>query len=130
MFSHHLDNQLFDHKALYEAIKSLAIKNPHTYIQILLQDSQPISIKGHRLLTLTQRISSHIEIRVVAKKHLDIIETFLVFDDHSYIIHQHPDRYDAEANFYDVLKTKDLNEKFKKMWDHATIAHSLRPLNL
>jgi len=130
IFSHHLDSQLFDNEALYEVIKHLAIKSPRTYIKILLQDSKPMTTNGHRLLTLARRISSHIEIKVVAKEHLDIIETFLIFDDHAYIIHQHPERYEAEANFSDPLKTKHLNEQFKEMWDHATIDSSLRQLSL
>ncbi len=130
IFSHHLDSQLFDNEALYEVIKHLAIKSPRTYIKILLQNSKPMITHGHRLLTLARRISSHIEIKVVAKEDLDIMETFLIFDEHAYIIHQHPDRYEAEANFYDPLKTKHLNEQFKEMWDHASIDRSLRQLSL
>jgi len=64
IFSHHLEHRLFDSDELYEAIKDLAIKNQRTHVQILLQDTKSMTTKGHRLLKLARRISSHITIKL------------------------------------------------------------------
>ncbi len=130
IFSHHLDAALFDYDAYYEVIKALAIKNRRTHIHILLQDVQPMIRKGHRLLNLARRISSHITIKLTATEHQDILETFILFDDRGYIIQTHPERYDGMANFYDPLKTRQLGEQFEQLWAQASIPGSLRRLSL
>ncbi|MCU7940098.1 MAG: hypothetical protein KZQ64_07110 [gamma proteobacterium symbiont of Bathyaustriella thionipta] len=130
IFSHHLEHSLFDNDELFEAIKNLAIKNQRTHIQILLQDAKPMTTKGHRLLKLAQRISSHMTIKIAAKEHHDIFETFIIFDDRGYIIHTHPERYDAVGNFYAPLKTQQLYEQFEELWSRGIIDNSLRRLSL
>lgn len=130
IFSHHLEHNLFDSEEFYEVIKALAIKNKRTYIHILIQDADSMTKQGHRLLKLAQRISSHITIKLVTKEHQGILETFIIFDDRGYIMHAHPERYDAVGNFYDPLKTRRLCEQFEEMWEHGIIDSSLRRLSL
>lgn len=130
IFSHHLEHSLFDNDELYEAIKLLAIKNQRTHIHILLQDINSITIKDHRLLKLARRISSHISIKLAAKEHQDIFETFMIFDNSAYILLTHPERYDALGNFYGPLKTGHLSEQFEELWQRATVDSSLRRLSL
>ena len=130
IFSHDLDHDLFDTEELYETIKNLAIKNPRTHIHILVQNAHPMTQKGHRLLSLARRITSHIQIKVTAKEHEDIFETFVIFDDRGYIIQSHPERFEAYGNFYDPLKTRQLTEEFEELWGRAIIDTSLRRLSL
>ncbi len=130
IFSHHLEHLLFDNEPLYEAIKQLAIKNHRTHIQILLQDPKPMTKKGHRLLNLARRISSHISIKQAHKEQQELFETFIIFDDRGYIMHTNPDRYDAYGNFYAPIKTKQLSEQFADYWEQGTIDNSLRRLSL
>ncbi len=130
IFSHDLEHPLFDNEALYEAIKQLAIKSQRTHIHILIQDSQAMIKKGHRLLRLARRISSHITIKVTAKEDRDILKTFILFDNKGYIMQQNSERYEAEAHFNAPLKNKYFAEKFSTMWDRAIIDRSLRRLSL
>ncbi len=130
IFSHDLDHALFDTDELYEAIKLLAIENQRTHIQILVQNAKPMTQKGHRLLDLSRRITSHIQIKVTAKEHSDIFETFIIFDDRAYIIQNHPERFEAYGNFYDPLKTHKLSEEFEELWGRAVIDSSIRRLSL
>jgi hypothetical protein len=130
IFSHALDHHLFDNPALYEHIKKLAIANRRTYIQILIQNSQPMSRKGHCLLTLTRRLSSHIQIKITAKEHRNVIENFIIFDDRGYIFQENPERFDAQGNFYDPLKTRQLTEQFTQLWEYGMMDSTLRQLSL
>ena len=130
IFSHHLKHSLFDNDELYEAIKNLAIKDRRTHIQILVQDTRHMASKGHRLLKLARRISSHISIKLTAKEHQDIFETFIIFDNCAYILLTHPEHYDAVGNFYAPLKTRKLSELFEEYWERSIIDNSLRQLSL
>lgn len=130
IFSHHLENSLFDNDEIYEAIKDLAIKTRRTHIQIIVQDTKPMASQGHRLLKLARRISSHVSIKLAAKEHQEIFETFIIFDDRGYIIHSNPDRYDGVGNFYSPLKTRQLYEQFEDIWARGIIDSSLRRLSL
>ena len=130
IFSHHLDHVLFDQVALYDAIKALAIKNRHTYIQILVQDTKPMTRKGHQLLELSRRLSSHIAIKKVSKDQQNILKTFIIFDNYAYITHDDPDRYDGKANFYAPMAVRQFSEKFELFWQQAHIDSSLRQLNI
>ncbi len=130
IFSHDLDHTLFDNDELYEAIKQLAIRNQRTHIHIIVQDAKPMTKKGHRLLKLARRITSHMQVKVTAKEHEDIIETFVIFDDRGYIIQNHPERFEAYGNFYDPLKTRQLTEQFDDLWNRGVIDSSLRRLSL
>ena len=130
IFSHDLNHALFDTDELYEAVKILAIENQRTHIHILVQDAKPMTKKGHRVLRLARRITSHMQIKVTAKEHEDILESFIIFDDRAYIVQNHPERFEAYGNFYDPLKTHQLTEKFEELWGRGIIDSSLRRLSL
>lgn len=130
IFSHTLDHDLFDTDELYEAIKTLAIASHRTHIHIIVQDAKPIVRQGHRLLNLARRITSHMKIKVTAREHRDILETFIIFDDRAYIIQNNPERFDADGNFYDPLKARQLSEQFDELWNRGIIDSSLRRLSL
>ena len=89
-----------------------------------------LSFVDVRLLKLARRISSHISIKLAAKEHQDIFETFMIFDNSAYILLTHPERYDALGNFYGPLKTGHLSEQFEELWQRATVDSSLRRLSL
>ncbi|WP_198264841.1 hypothetical protein [sulfur-oxidizing endosymbiont of Gigantopelta aegis] len=130
IFSHALDQHLFDNDALYEAIKTLAIASQRTYINILVQDARPMTQRSHRLLTLAQRLSSHIKLKITAKEHKDRLDNFIIIDDQAYIVQNNPERYEAYGNFYEPLKARYLEEQFTELWERGVIDSSLRRLSL
>ena len=119
-----------DTDELYEAVKTLAIASHRTHIHIIVQNAKPMIQKGHRLLSLARRISSHIKLKVTAKEHKDILENFIIFDDRAYIVQNNPDRFKAYGNFYEPLKTRQLSEQFDELWARGIIDSSLRRLSL
>ncbi len=84
----------------------------------------------HRLLRLAQRISSHMQVKLTAKEHQDIYQTFIIFDDRAYIIHEDPLRFNARADFYNPLETRKLAEQFSEMWEVGVIDNRIRRLSL
>jgi len=130
VFSHNLDHRLYATEAMYTAFKNLAIASRYSSIRILLQDKKSATGKGHRLLELSQHLSSHVSIRITAREHKDIPETFIIVDERGYIIQESPARYNARSNFNAPLHARGLKEKFTDMWEHGTTDASLRRLGL
>ena len=130
IFSHNLDNRLFGSNELFDAIKELAIKDRRSHIHILVQDTKHMVQTDHQLMKLSRRISSHMQIKVTAREHRDVIENFIIFDDRGYIVQDNPARYDGSGNFYAPLKTRQLSEHFLEMWEHGVVDSSLRQLSL
>lgn len=130
IFSHALDHHLFDSDELYEAIKTLAIAHQRSYIKIIVQDPHPMSQKGHRLLRLAQRLTSHITLKITAKEHQDRLENFIIFDDRAYIMQNSPERFEASGNFYEPLKARQLEEQYTELWERGEIDSSLRRLSI
>ncbi len=130
IFSHNLDIRIFNTTELYEVIKNLAIKNARTHIHILVQESDHMVKNDHQLLRLAQRISSHIMVKKTAKEHKAIYQTFIIFDDCGYIIHEDPLRFNARGDFYNPLESRKLAEQFAEMWAVGSVDNSLRRLSL
>ncbi len=130
VFSHDLDHRIFNTEPIYNSFKDLAIASRHTYIRILLQHTGVMITKGHRLLELSRHLSSHVSIRICAKEHRDIIETFAVVDERGFIIQENPYRYIANSNFNAPQQARNLTEKFVTMWEQGIEDVSLRRLSL
>lgn len=130
VFSHHLDHRIFNSEAIYSSFKDLAIASRHTYIRILLQEPGVMITMGHRLLELSRHLSSHVSIRICAKEHRGITETFAVLDERGFIIQEHPNRYIGIGNYNAPQQARNLTEKFITMWEQGREDVSLRRLSL
>lgn len=63
IFSHQLNPALYDDAELVDVISALARRGPQTQIRILVRDPRPLYGCDRPLLTLTQRLPSHMQIR-------------------------------------------------------------------
>jgi len=130
LFSHDLDPELFNSEEIADHMSRLATSNPHVYLQFLIQNTSGLRQHSHRLLDLAQRISSYIEIRVTDIMHAHISENFYLFDDDGYVKRHHADEYIGEANFFDARTVRDLEHRFKGMWERAEPDPHLRRMSI
>ena len=68
-------------------------------------------------MNLSQRVSSKIEIRTICDDYAQFNQSYLVADSIGYIHNIKSDLYDAEVNFNDIDKSKELMETFKTIWE-------------
>lgn len=130
IFSRDLDHALFDTPEFEEAASQLARGSQYARIQILVQDSSGAVRRGHRLITLAQRLSSRIEIRKPVTEYADINRAFFIADETGYISRQLADRYDGVGNFNDRLTARDLAGFFNEVWERSQQDSQLRRLHL
>ncbi len=117
IISRYLDPTIFNNEDFSQAALQLARRARHSSIRILVHDTEPIVKNGHRILELSQRISSKIEIRTICNDYSQFNQSFLVADKTGYIHNLKSDLYDAEVNFNDIDKSKELTETFKNIWE-------------
>jgi predicted GNAT family N-acyltransferase len=78
IYSALLDPMVFDNEELASAMTALVRRGRFSDIRIIINDARPMATRGHRLMSLSRRLSSTIKIRVI-EEHPQLPEaTYLV----------------------------------------------------
>ncbi|MCB1762163.1 MAG: acyltransferase [Gammaproteobacteria bacterium] len=127
--SHDLDGALFDQQHFLDAVKNLCLRNHLNRLRILLQDNTQVQRQGHRLVGLSRRLPSSIEIR---KPHSDYTdqENFLIVDRTAFIRWRVSSRYQGTASHRDLLQSRRLSDLFNEIWQRSQPDSDLRRLHL
>lgn len=130
LVSRHLDPVLFDNQQTVAAVRSFVLQSRRTRVRILVRDTEPVVRAGHRLLELTQRLSSYIEIRVPAPEFNAYNAAFLVVDGIGIVHRAMADRYEATVSFGDRKLAGESMRQFEDMWQTSRSDPSLRRMHL
>jgi len=125
-----LDPVIYDHQDLVEALSRLARSHRHAEIHILLQDSEPVAKRGHRLVELANRLSSMVSIRKPDEAYAHINEAFFIADGVGFIKRTMADRFEGVASFHSPMEARELADHFNDIWSRAQPDSQLRRLHL
>jgi formate-dependent nitrite reductase cytochrome c552 subunit len=128
--SRDLEPAIFDNADYYNAVKQLAMHNPRSRIRILIQNSEHIVKYGHRLIELSRRLSSYIDIRLQGKDFREFNEAWLIIDDCGWIRRPLADRFKGECYFNSPREVQERTKQFNEMWDASVEDPNLRRLHL
>lgn len=117
--SRNLESAIYDNTPFYEAAKALILRSQRAHIYILLNSADYIVKNGHRLLGLSQKMTSFIDIRVQAERFNEYNEALMLIDDCGYIRRPLADRYEAEASFNAPRIAMELLKRFEEMWSES-----------
>ena len=115
--SRRLDATIFSKQEFIDNASEFIRRTKTSNIRILVHDTEPIVKNNHRILNLSQRVSSKIEIRTICNDYAYFNQSYLIADSIGYIHNLKSDLYDAEVNFNDTDKSKELMETFKSIWE-------------
>lgn len=125
-----LDNRVFDNEDLVSAMRRLIRSGNLSHIKILVQDARAIVQRGHRLLSLTRRLPSRIEIRRLAEHPQWNGDTLVIRDragvlelpgsEADYAFYRPQDRPQAEAGI----------NRFDELWRLGQVDPEFRALSL
>ncbi len=130
IFSRELDAPLFDRSAFLDALTRLCIGHRQARIRILVQNPMVAIQHGNRLIELSRRFSSAIEIRHIHEDYRHYNEAFLVVDGAGAIHRPLADRYEGTANFHDPVRSDRLVRFFVEVWERSELHPDLRRLHL
>jgi len=128
--SRQLDPQMYDNREFFEAVNRLIVGSRRARVRVLLRDTNPVIKRGHRLVTLSQRLSSFVELRVPAREFDEYNAAFLIVDGIGFIHRTLSDRFEGTVNFNDPRMARELTRQFEEMWPTALPDSSLRRANL
>ena len=130
IISRELDPLVFDTEEFADAVKYLALRHRHAQIQIIVFDPDTIVKRGHRLLDVSVRLSSFIEIRKAHSSFYEYNECLMIADETGYIHRMNGERYEGTANFKDRRKSADYLNQFEEMWQQASPDSNFRKVML
>ncbi len=128
--SRDLDARLYDDADFIEGVRSAVIANRRARVRILLKDPGPAVRAGHRLVDVATRLSSFIELRVLARQHAEINHAMLVADGVGSVNRPLADRFEATACFSSRSLAGELQRQFEEMWLPARSEPGLRRLHI
>jgi hypothetical protein len=130
IFTRDLDAPLYDQEPLLQALSALCLGNRKARIRILVQDPTPAVKRSHRLIELSRRLSSSIELRQPHPDYRHHNEAFLIADSCGLIHRSLADRYEGTANFYDPVTAQRKLDFFSEVWERSEAHPEFRRLHL
>lgn len=130
LLSAELEPVLYDQTAFIEALSQLPIGNPRARIRVLAKDFERAIQQGHRLVELSRRLSSYVEIRKVHSDYQAYHETFFLVDDYGLLHRRHSPRYEGVFSCKAPLEVRRLRAYFDEVWDRSETDADLRRLHL
>jgi hypothetical protein len=130
IFSYDLDPRVLSDRNIESAISSLARKSRYSEIRLLVFSTRQLQSYDHRLVSLSQQLSSFITIRELAKDFEQTPFAFYLVDDCGLIYRPNHSEYTAQVYFNEKLKVAEYRKQFEDMWQHSRIASELRALSL
>lgn len=128
--SRQLDPQMYDNREFCEAVSELVLGSRRARVRVLTRYTDPVVKRGHRLVTLSQRLSSYIEIRVPAREFDEYNAAFLLVDGAGVIYRTLSDTFEGSVNFNDPRRAHELGRQFEAMWQTAVADVNLRRSHL
>jgi hypothetical protein len=130
LFTPNLDPRIFDTIEFIEAVKNLALASSQSKIYILIKNPTLVVTRGHRIVELARKISSHIFIHRVDEEDQDRLDSYMIVDDVGIIHRPHADRYEGSVEFNNPGEARLLVKKFKDSWERSVPEPELRRLHL
>lgn len=130
LFTPDLELNLYDQTPFIDALTQLAINNARAQIRVLIKDSQAAIKHGHRLIELSRRLSSYIEIRRVHSDYQDYNESFLLVDSYGLLHRLQANRFEGYISCKAALEVRRLQAYFDEVWNRSEPDIELRRLHL
>lgn len=131
LFSPDLEHDIYDNEEIAQAVLNLARVSRNSEIRILIRDSRPAVKRGHRLLDLSRRLTSIVEIRKFSIDSNELPPHVLLVDGSSVMIRADEETQDAGfASSDDRGLVHSLALTFDELWHRSQSDFDLRGLTI
>lgn len=126
LYSPDLEPWLYNHSSIAQACTQFVLSHRHSTLRILLRDSSRAVRDGHRLIGLSRKLASHIQIRRCHADYPVPDGAFLLADDHGLLMRPEPDQFGGYAHYQDAARVRQLQRLFDQTWDTSITDPDLR----
>lgn len=130
IFTRDLDPPLYDQQPFLQALGALCLRNRKARVRILVQEPSTPVKRNHRLIELSRRLSSSIELRQPHPDYRQHNEAFLIADRCGLIYRALADRYEGSANFYNPVEAQRKLDFFTEVWERSEPHPEFRRLHI
>lgn len=130
IFTRDLDARIFGTAAFVAAVRALALSHRLAHIRVVVAEPATAVAKGHRLIDLSQRLSSFIEIRRADDAHRTRSDNFILADRRGLLLQPDAALWHATAHVDAPALAADWLEQFERIWAHAQPDPGLRRLHV
>jgi hypothetical protein len=134
LYTPHLDARLYNESSVLDAIRTQVIENPRTRFQLIIPPAESWRRACPHFLQLSQRLSSALELRTLAKgeprERQEFSQSFLIADEHALLLLADPYRLVGSYAPQTSGKTKELLNFFQQIWEKSEPDPELRQLRI
>ncbi len=125
-----LQPAIYESTEVIEAVSRLARRHRWAHIQMLVTDADRVAARGHRLLSLAQRLDSHIGIRQINRERTHDDHHFVVIDKTGFAWFEANDRFEGKISFNDRATSVQLDKTFANRFEHGILHPGLKRLHI
>ena len=125
-----LDPAIFDDSAVSTGLRDFVLQSKRARVRLLLRDSSTVVRRGHRVVSLIQRLPTYFEVKTLAREHLDTNWACVLFDDGPWIYRTFADRFEGSASNDDLVRHRELTRQFDDLWEAGRLDTQFRRLQL
>ncbi|QEY63423.1 histone acetyltransferase HPA2 [Metapseudomonas lalkuanensis] len=126
LYTPDLEPWLYHNSAIQQACTRLLVSDPKCQLRILVRDLSRAVKEGHRLLSLSRRVSSNFQIRRINPDHPSEDLAYLIADDRGLLVRPEPEQYAGYALYNDPGRTRLQQTRFDQAWDLSITDPDLR----
>ncbi len=130
IISKDLEPLIYNQSDFLEALKNLALNGRRAQIRILVSDVESILNIDHKILYLSSKLSSFIELRKISPEYKNFNKAILIADEVGYLYRENAKRYEGKINFNSHRECKNLLGIFQEIWEVALINKNLRRIHI
>ena len=126
LYSDDLEPWLYNHSSLQQACTRFLLGSQRARLRILLRDPTRAIKEGHRLLDLSRRLSSNLQIRKLNPDYPSEELAFLIADDRGLLLRPELAQHAGYALYDDAARVRQRQAQFDQAWDTSINDPDLR----
>lgn len=126
LYSDDLEPWLYNHGSVQQSCSRFLLASPRARLRILLRDTSRAVKEGHRLLTLSRRLSSNLHIRKLNPDYPSLEQSYLIADDSGLLLRPELDQHAGYALYADPARVRQHQAQFDQAWDTSITDPDLR----
>ena len=130
IYSFSLDKRILNNREIEQTIIKLLRKSRYAKIQCLIYDERELQSFDHRIVSLAQRFTSFIEVRVIPEDFKNTTVGYYLIDKQFMIYRSNREKYEALLYKQRHIDVKDKMKHFENLWQQSRSASFLRALHL